>query len=344
MQNTSNKICIYFNHKHIDRPCGGSNNFIKTLHGALRQTGKFEFAQNIEDDYDILFLNEFKISAGNPPAESPQKRLKKIKKISTDLSSSFWKRLLIRNNTRTKKIIVRAVNLKQHSIKPSLRYRFEDNLKIKLVNMADMVIFQSHYQKDFFVKYGYKGKDNVVIHNGADDSIFNNNGTSIWNGSEKLRLVSSTMAVRPTKRHDLIAKVSEYEGVEVSHVGDWPNSIDKKKIEMLGVLEREEVADVLRHSHVFLHPSVKDPCPNVIFEAICCGLPVIYNSEVGSSAEIVKENGIAINVGNVEETIQQIKSRYHELKSNIKQTQAYYSIKRAANEYIKSFNQCLERK
>lgn len=317
---------IYLNHRPVSKPWGGANNFIRTLYEALRCSEQFEFAENIEDDYDILFLNEFKIGTSTLPKESLSKRLKKFKKIRKE-------------SDRKKKIVVRAVNLKRHSQRFGFQHIFEDAAKIKLLNTADMVIFQSNYQKGFFTKYGYKGKNNVVIHNGADTSVFNEDGSAVWDGGGKLRIVSSSIAVRRTKRHDLIAKVSECDEVEVSHIGNWPDSIDKKNVKLLGLLECKDIAAVLKGSHVFLHPAVKDPCPNVISEAICCGLPVIYNDEISSSKEIVQDNGLPINEKNVEETIRQVKDCYHKLKENVKQTRSYYSINRAADEYIRVFTE-----
>jgi len=95
---------------------------------------------------------------------------------------------------------------------------------------------------------------------------------------------------------------------------------------------------VLRRSHVLLHPGVKDVCPNVVSESICCGLPVIYNDGAGSGAEIVAENGLPINEGNVEETIRRLKDRYGQLREHVKQTWRYYSIDRAVAQYIEVFS------
>jgi glycosyltransferase involved in cell wall biosynthesis len=288
----------------------------------MQQTGQFEFAQDIEDDYDILFLNQL----GMGPANRSKKiSLRKIKKVGE-------------NSSPRKIIVVRVVNLMQHISGSGLLAKFKDIPTIKLVNMADMVIFQSHYQTSFFTQYGYKGKHGVVIHNGADPAIFNDSGIAMWDGKETLRMVSSSMSLHSIKRQDLIAKVSECEGVEVSHIGNWPDSADRKKVKLLGVLGQKEVAAVLMRSHVLLHPAVKDVCPNVVFEAICCGLPVIYNDGAGSGAEIVAENGLPINEGSVEETIRQLKDRYRQLREHVKRTQRYYSIDRAAAQYIEVFS------
>ena len=317
------EIRIYFN----ENPRGYVNSFIKSLYLALQQTRQIEFAEDIEDDYDILFLDEFKTGV-------------RSESLGRNFSRGLKKYMKIRKESAgRKRIIARAINLKQHSRKYGFLYWPEDRLKIRLLNLADMVIFQSHYQKDFFVKYGYKGKNNIVIHNGADNVIFNDNGSVLWDGKEKLKIISCTMSSHSTKRHDLIAKVSQCKGVEVSHIGRWPDSVDKKNVKLLGIFGREDIADALRSSHIFLHTAIKDPCPSVIFEAICCGLPVIYNDSIGSSKEIVRENGLPINEGNPQETIEQIKKNYYALKEEIKALRHYYSIDRVASQYIKVFSE-----
>jgi glycosyltransferase involved in cell wall biosynthesis len=315
------KIRIYFNHK----PWGKANSFIKSLYSALQQTGQVEFAEDIEDDYSILFLDAFKEGIASSPERTQSEKVEKYQSVRADSSGK-------------KKIFVRAVNLKRHSRRFGFLYWFRDVAKIKLVNTADMVIFQSYYQKGFFTKYGYKGKNNVVIHNGADTDIFSDKG-NLWDGKENLKIVSCSLSSHPVKRHDLITKVSECKGVEVSHIGDWPDSVDEKNVKLLGVLGREEVADVLKRSHVFLHPAVKDVCPNVVFEAICCGLPVIYNDSIGSSAEIVKDNGVALNIKNPQQTIEQVKENYFDLKQKVKSSSHYYSIDRVAKQYSDVFRE-----
>lgn len=314
---------MYFNHN----PLGHANSFIKSLYSALQQMGLVEFANDIEDDYEILFLDEFKTGT-------------RVDSLSKNFSMGFKRYMRIREKSAgKKKIVVRAINLKHNSRKYGFLYWLEDCLKIKLLNHADMVIFQSHYQKSFFVKCGYKGKKDVVIHNGADTSIFSDNGSALWDGKEKLKIISCTMSSHSTKRHDLIAKVSQCKDVEVAHIGRWPDSVETNNVKLLGIFEREKIADAFRNSHIFLHAAVKDPCPSVIFEAICCGLPVIYNGGIGSSAEIVKENGLAINEANPQETADQIKKSYYSLKERIKNSNDYYSIDRVASQYIHAFSE-----
>ena len=314
-------IRIYFNYKHIDEPWGGANNFIKVLHAGLHRTGRFEFAESIEDDYDILFLNQLGMG---PATGSRPRSLKEI-------------RAACMNSAIRKKTVVRAVNLRQHSHGCSLRSWFTDIARIRLVNMADMVVFQSEYLKGVFRKYGYKGKRSTVIHNGADDSVFNNADAATWHEGERLKLVSSSISRNPIKLHSMIARFSQCDAVEVVHLGNWPDSVDKRNVKLLGVMKQKDAAAVMKRSHVLLHPAIKDSCPNVVFEGICCGLPVIYNDKIGSSREIVKANGVPINENNIEETVRRVTNSYRQLKENIEQTRSYYSIKRAMDQYIQVF-------
>ncbi len=298
---------VYFN----ENPDGFTNNFIRSLHKAI--SGQVELVDSISGDYDVLFLNEFK--TGN-----------RMDAVYEKFHDWYEKYMEIKN--QGKKLVVRAINLKQHSLQYGFLFKKKDRIKIKLLNAADVVIFQSQYQKDFFVKYGYKG-EGVVIHNGADDRYFNTQGHIKWNGKEELRVISCSMSAHPVKKHNLIADFSEY--VQVSHIGRWPDNLDKKNVKMLGMLTQEQVAEEMKKSHVFLHPAIKDVCPSVIMEATCCGLPVIYNDKIGSSKEIVFSTGVPLRKPG--ETIEKIKNVYEKLTDRIEEVKSYYSITRTANQY-----------
>lgn len=325
------RIKICFSYKHVEKPWGGANNFIRALYNKLMETNDFELIDNIDDEYDILFMNQlskgpfsYRVSSGN---RNNMYEMKVIKR-------------LIAPHGRGKKLVVRAVNLLQHShnirITNYLSCMVADWRTIKLLGFADYVIFQSRYQKDFFRRHGYKSEKNIIIHNGADE-IFNYSVKRKLPPEDKLRLVSVTMSPRKTKRHDLIAQFSELKNVEVVHFGNWPESIDKKKVTLKGLLPKEAMLREFINSHFLLHPAIKDPCPNVVFEAIYAGLPIIYNPDIGSSREIVQNNGLPLNESNLQETIEKAIINYDCYADNTLQTREHYSIGRAAGQYIDLF-------
>jgi glycosyltransferase involved in cell wall biosynthesis len=211
-----------------------------------------------------------------------------------------------------------------------------DRQTIKLLNMADIAIFQSAYQRDFFKRAGYRDGNSVVIHNGA--------ATTYWRDlvplpvlGDKLRLISSTASPRSTKRHELIAKFSLLEGVEVVHLGAWPSGLDPERVTLLGTLPSEEMVKLYANCHYFLHPAIKDPCPNSIFEAICAGLPVIFNPGPGSSQEIVKGCGIALQEDDLVATLVVARDRLMSLRNAVIVHRREYTIRHAAEQYVKVF-------
>lgn len=98
-----------------------------------------------------------------------------------------------------------------------------------------------------------------------------------------LTLLSSAVAKRGSKRHDLVAAISEIDGICVYHAGAWPEDVPVKNVELCGVLDHDALKALMAQCHYLLHPASKDPCPNSLIEALRFGLPVIYNPGAGSS-------------------------------------------------------------
>ena len=319
------KIKIFFAYKHIDEPWGGANNFIRALFNHVKQSDEFEIVDSIDVPADILFMNQLGKGRGFDGTKSSY-TLDQVKE---------WKK---RNPSG--KVIVRAVNLRSHShptMKPLQKFKdfISDIRIIKLLNFSDFSIFQSQYQKYFFTKSGYKGQKNIIIHNGASD-VFNRCSSSIPLG-DQLILFSTSMAKRKTKRQDLIARISKLPNVKVKHAGAWPKRLPLENVEFLGKLDHSQVEQHMRQSHFFFHPAQYDPCPNSVIEALCFGMPVIYHPGPGSSAELVKQNGIAIDEDNLEATISKARQSYDTLITELSKSRSHYSIKHAAAHYIDVF-------
>ena len=101
----------------------------------------------------------------------------------------------------------------------------------------------------------------------------------------------------------------------------------------MGIQSAEKIKNEMKTAHYFLHPAIKDMCPNVIFEAICNGLPVIYNPDVGSSEEIVGECGIPLNEFNLGKTIKDARVMMQDLQEKIIENKWKYTIQNAAYKY-----------
>ena len=313
---------IYFAFRPAEISWGGANNFLRALHKTILEQDEFNVIDAPQQDCDLIFMNELGTGRGNFP-EGRMYTLGEVKKMRG-------------RNTR---LIVRAINLRRSSIGYTIR-NFKDNkildMRIlSLLHMADHVIFQSHWQKDMFSQYGFRGKSWSIVHNGAA-GIFTPAQTPIPL-DKSLRFLSSVGSKRVSKNHALISELSKINGVEVHYAGNWPENMDPANIHQHGVISSTELADLWKTIHYCFHPAVVDPCPNAVCEALASGVPVVYNPKPGGTVELASPTGIALNEGNLEATVHEAFSCYETLAEKTSAVSEYYSINRACSEYIEIF-------
>lgn len=316
-------IKIHFTYRHVDKPWGGANNFIRALRQELQRSGNFTFTDSPEDPCDVVFMNQL----GTGPAGNG-------KILSINQAKKF--------RDQGRKLVVRAVNLNWHAFRFGPKNLtlgwWRDRQTIALLNFADVAIFQSEYQRQFFVRAGYRGSQNEVIHNGAAPEFWiEQPDTALHSGT--LRLISSTASPRETKRHDLIARMSQCDGVEILHMGAWPEGLPTSRVQLLGMLPRERMIEVMATCHFFLHTAIKDPCPNAVFEALCSGLPVIYNPGPGSSTEIVGSCGLALDEADLDSTVAKAFLHFNQLRNTVLSHRARFTAGYAATRYRNVFEQ-----
>jgi len=328
VRSTAADIRICFSYAHTDAPMDGSNTFTRALREHVSRVPGFTIVDNLHDDYDVLFMNQLSRSPGSPYALS-------------EIRAALTKR-------GKRKLVVRAINLKrnyQHTDPiRHLRHYALDKSTLDLLNMADFVIFQSDFQKSFFDHFGYKGENHTVIHNGAAPVFLNvPGGVKKLRSGENLVLLTSAMETKSIKRHDIIAGLSLLPGVKVIHSGTWPANLNQGKVELAGVLSHDEMAQLFECGHYFLHPAVRDVCPNSLIEGLCAGLPAIYNPGPGSGSELGGKFGIALDENDLPGTVAQARKQYEQLATALAAERHYYSIERAAPHYMSVFKRVAER-
>jgi hypothetical protein len=332
-------IRVHFSYRHVDKPWGGANNFIRALHDDLRSNDRFRIVGSMDDDCDILFMNQL---AAGPGGDGKPISLRRVRELALRPSGNQG-----HASAHRRKLVVRAVNLNRHAFPLGPRNLtvgwWQDRRTVALLNMADAAIFQSAYQREFFIKAGYRQGNDVVIHNGAADSFWMHLPVHAPLG-ERLRLISSTASPRASKRHDLIARLSLVTGVEVSHLGAWPEGLDPAKVRLLGMQTREQMIAALSEHHVFLHPAVKDPCPNTVFEAVSAGLPVLYHPGPGSSAEIVGPCGLGLDESDLAATVARVRSELPALRAAVLAERQRFAIGHAAVRYREVFERVAQEK
>jgi glycosyltransferase involved in cell wall biosynthesis len=314
------RLC--FSYTHSDVPSDGGNSFARALRGHLSRTRGLTIVDDVRGDYDVLFMNQ--LSRG---PESPHN----LSEIRGVLRAG-----------KNRKLVVRAINLNRNCEYGGPIHSFLRNVRdlsiLKLLNMADFVIFQSAFQEGLFKRFGYTGKSHSVIHNGAAPAFLNVPGkVKKLESGDDLILISSAMATMATKKQDIIAALSRVPGVKVIHAGVWPEGLDRGKIKMAGILSHEELARLYARGHYFLHPALRDVCPNSLVEGLCAGLPAIYNPGPGSGSELGGKFGIALDESDLPFTISRAREHYERLATALIAERHYFSIERAARTYMNIF-------
>ncbi|WP_297107203.1 glycosyltransferase [uncultured Devosia sp.] len=317
---------IHFTYRHVDRPWGGANNFTRALAAHLSEKGEWVLTGSPTDTVDIMFMNQLGLGPGSDKRRLRISEVTKMKVLDQ------------------RKVVVRAVNLYRHAFRLGPRNliygALEDIATLRLLGLADQVIFQSEYQRSVFQKAGYRGVNHVVIHNGASELFWNQAPPVAPTGP--LRIVSATASPRQTKRHDVILAISLLPDVEVMHFGAWPKGLNSGNVRLMGTCDGATMARHYAQAHMMLHPAIKDPCPNAIFEAVCSGLPVLYNPDIGSSAEIVGENGVALDLADLVGSVATARTMLADLQERVRQNREYYHIGRATRAYADTFRAVAE--
>ena len=71
--------------------------------------------------------------------------------------------------------------------------------------------------------------------------------------------------------------------------------VKSKYIHLLGRKSNKETISILKSCSSLIHLCHIDACPNIVIEALSCGLNVLC-ANLGGTKELVKENGIVLNV------------------------------------------------
>lgn len=180
---------------------------------------------------------------------------------------------------------------------------------------ADTIIVNSNAGKEYHQKRGFPEKKMVVIPNGIDTEIFKpdaGSGTRIrteWGIKEDEKVIGLVARLDPMKDHPTFLEaaailVKERKDVRFVCVGDGPD-LYKSRLRELSCkygLETKLIWTGTRSDMPFVYntldiatssSSYGEGFPNVIGEAMACGVPCVV-TDVGDSGWIVGDTGIVL--------------------------------------------------
>ena len=179
---------------------------------------------------------------------------------------------------------------------------------VSTLNRADGVIAVSEALKQRMVELGIVAEKIAVIRNGIDHSIFHprdrNEARRRLNLDPEDCVLLTVAALVPLKGIDqLIEAVALLQKREPNRrwkllvIGEGPerralesqisNLKLQNQVQLVGAKPQDELADWYSAADLFCLASDREGCPNVILEALACGVPVVA-SNVGGVAELVR--------------------------------------------------------
>lgn len=245
---------------------------------------------------------------------------------------------------------------------PGFQERFTKVYKIiapaiKLIwKNADALIANSQGLKDMALDF-YNKKPFDVIPNGVDTEVFY---PSVKEESDEFKILFVSRLIERKGLQFIIPQLKKIQdstekSVKLIVVGDGPYRETLERIaeenhvsdmvEFVGQKGKEEIVPFYQNADLFILPSSKEGMPNVVLEAMACGLPIIMTPCEGS-AELICENGYKAERKEFADYIIKLigdneMRKEMSINSN-KRVKNFFSWKHIVNEYLETLDGLLK--
>jgi glycosyltransferase involved in cell wall biosynthesis len=251
-------------HEFHEPPYGGGNQFLLALVGELRHRGLEVEVNRLSGATPVCLYNSFNFDFA------------RLRRFARD-----------------------GVRMVHRVDGPIGVYRgFDDgtDARIAAINeLADTTILQSRYSLEKHRELGLPLRNPVVIHNAVDPRIFHPPLEREALDGRPLRVIATSWSDNPRKGGDVLEWLDrnlDFGKVEVMLAGRTQQTF--RRIQVVGPLGSQGVADLLRAHDVYLAASRDDPCSNALLEALACGLPAAFRRS-GGHPELVGDGGLGFD-------------------------------------------------
>jgi hypothetical protein len=313
---------ISLNTKFIDGPYGGGMQFAHFLKNYLAHKGHEVINDLKDENIDlILHINPF-------PFLTP--------------SSSAYSFLDAYKYQRTHPQVVIVERINEGDERKGTHHM--NRLLVDASKYSDFVVFIASWLQPVLTKAGLpQNKPSKVILNGADQTLFNDNGKKEWDGKEPLKLVTHHWGNNYNKGHDAYTQLDrlldkeEFRNLfEFTFIGPIPQGVEYRNTKLIPPLAGEALAQELKTHHIYITASKNEPAGMHHIEGALCGLPLLYINS-GALPEYCGGYGLEFNLDNLEEKLKAMREKYPEFREKIK-TYDKTAVK-MAEEYLKLFEE-----
>ncbi|MEK7802481.1 MAG: glycosyltransferase family 4 protein, partial [Pseudomonadota bacterium] len=192
------------------------------------------------------------------------------------------------------------------------KWRQENARMARAMELSDHVFYQSEFCKksaDTFL--GVRAKSYDILYNGVDTesfkpiehSVCNDYFTFLLSGnisaSTYYRLTNALDGLEVALRNGLNVKINFSGLMPQTLEVQFVNDIEKRNLQdrflMSGAYSRKQAPQIFGGADAYLITKHNDPCPNVVLEAMACGLPILYAAS-GGVPELVGGAGVSLAV------------------------------------------------
>jgi len=216
------------------------------------------------------------------------------------------------------------------------RFDSADSRQARVNMLADRTIFQSAYSR-FATREKFKviQQDGPIIYNPVNVGLFCPGDEAAGRPDGRIRVCNAAFSLNRKKGSWQIGMLAEQNpDVEFHLCGRYPSLPRLENIVYYGHLKRDDLADVLRCCHVFIHLAENDPCPNVVIEALASGLPVLYRDS-GGTPELVADCGAAVTVENFRVRLELVLQQHGDLSRRARaRAVEHFSPDRIFSQYL----------
>lgn len=322
---------LFVHYKPTTGPTGGGNTFITDFLKFCKRNN-VSLANNINDDYDILFFN-----GGFKAPRHPLDLNELLEQKFIGRSGPFR---VFQKRRKGRILVYRADGFR--CIYAGISRDYCDTVQRCSLQLADQVVFQNNWSVNMMKdeQIGFHGTNYSVIYNGIDQEMFNLEGKEYWDGNEPLRIFSASWSSNANKGFKELADLSTEPNTIVTFCGNWPQSIESQQVNLIKPLSRDALAKEYKKHHVFMLVSRHDTSPNACLEAVSSGLPLVYAHNSGVS-EVLPDCGVAYDELDGKSTFEEVRERYKDLLQNVLSRREFFSMERCGKEYLQFFESLL---
>lgn len=323
---------------HTDKPWGGVNTFFRAFAARAARDAGVVLA-------DAPHRADVVLSAGHYYAPGRMLTARQARNISYGLPP-WHPRGLFGGRGSKARLVWRVDGLR--SVYAGGDVGKADSVLVRNLPLGSGTVFQSGFSRYCFDRAGYAHpRPDVIVHNGAAEHLFYPADGSRQKGGKAV-LVSNSWSTNERKGFEVLKAFAALGGVEVRHVGRWPEGLDPGGVRMLGARTEPEIADILRTADFFLFPSRFDACSNAVVEALACGIPVLYHRS-GGTPELCRDGRFGVGFGHDDDAacdprsvMDEATEREAVMRGDLREHVAEYGFETCYRAYMEFFREVLE--